>query len=270
MSKGKILIILSGADSFAVEKPDGNVSEEKTGFFLTELATPLEKILDAGYDVVFASPHGNKPSIDPLSESILVYMGNYWRKKKEEELIERMRVEKSLYAPRAFSEIGDDELRGFKGVFIPGGHAPLTDLGADPELGRILLHFYRNGKPTAAVCHGPYALLSTRVAPNSTGFAYKGYKLTSWSDASESLVEKLKGGHIEKVESALRDAGADMQTQTSKNLGSVTVDREVVSGANPLAVAELGEKFVEMLAQKQGEEQIESLERRNRFPVQVN
>jgi hypothetical protein len=51
MSKGKILIILSGADTFTVEMADGNLTEEKTGFFLTELATPLEKILDAGYDV---------------------------------------------------------------------------------------------------------------------------------------------------------------------------------------------------------------------------
>lgn len=51
MSKGKVIIILSGADSFQVEKPGGTVSEEETGFFMTELATPLQSILDAGYDV---------------------------------------------------------------------------------------------------------------------------------------------------------------------------------------------------------------------------
>ncbi|KAH6915668.1 ThiJ/PfpI family protein [Coprinopsis sp. MPI-PUGE-AT-0042] len=270
MSKGKILIILSGADSFTVEQADGNLTEEKTGFFLTELATPLEKILDAGYDVEFASPGGQKPSIDPLSQSLMVYMGNYWRKQKEEALIERMRVEKSLYAPRAFSMITEDELATFKGVFIPGGHAPLTDLGADPDLGRILLHFHKASKPTATVCHGPFAFLSTQVAPGSDGFAYKGYKITSWSDTEEKVIEGLKGGHIQMVESSLREAGADMQTQFSKKMGGITVDREVVSGANPLAVNELGDKFVEMLTQRESGKQIESLEKNNAFPVAAN
>lgn len=51
MSKGKVLIVLSDADSFSVEKADGNIKEEETGFFMTELATPLRSILDAGYDV---------------------------------------------------------------------------------------------------------------------------------------------------------------------------------------------------------------------------
>lgn len=197
-------------------------------------------------------------------------MGNYFTKKKDEAMIEKMRVESNLYAPRPFREISDAELVKFSGVFVPGGHAPLTDLGADPELGRILLHFHNKQKPTGAslslssrhtyivpllidvvvaavVCHGPYALLSTAVAPQSDGFAYKGYKITSWSDAEEGLVETLKGGHIEKVESALREAGADMQTGATKKLGGITVDRELVSGANPLAVKGLGTKFVEML-----------------------
>ena len=100
----------------------------------------------------------------------------------------------------------------------------------------------------AVICHGPYALLSTKFAHGSAGFAYKGYKLTSWSDAEEKLVETVKGGEVPtKVESSLRDEGAEMVTGTSQKLGSITVDREVVSGANPMATSALGAKFVEML-----------------------
>lgn len=106
------------------------------------------------------------------------------------------------------------------------------------------------------------------MAPNSSGFAYKGYRITSWSDAEERVVETLKGGHVEKVESALREAGADMQTQTSKKLGEITVDREVISGANPLSVTSLGDKFIEMMAKKTSGEQISSLEENNAFPVE--
>lgn len=99
----------------------------------------------------------------------------------------------------------------------------------------------------AIICHGPYALLSTKVAPGSPGFAYKGYKITSWSDTEEKLVETLKGGSITKVESSLRDAGAIMVEDAGTKAGKITVDREVVSGANPMAANALGDKFVEML-----------------------
>jgi putative intracellular protease/amidase len=102
---------------------------------------------------------------------------------------------------------------------------------------------------TAIICHGPYALLSTKTAAGSTGFAYEGYNITSWSDQEEALVETMKGGKIEKVQSALRDAGAVMTEGIAPKLGSITVDREVVSGANPMAAAALGDKFIEMMAQ---------------------
>ena len=62
------------------------------------------------------------------------------------------------------------------------------------------------------------------------------------------LIETMKGGEVPtKVESSLRDEGAEMVTGTSQKLGSITVDREVVSGANPMAASALGAKFVEML-----------------------
>jgi putative intracellular protease/amidase len=38
-----------------------------------------------------------------------------------------------------------------------------------------------------------------------------------------------------------------MSEGVAPKVGYITVDREVVSGANPLAAASLGDKFVEML-----------------------
>jgi hypothetical protein len=52
---GKVLIILSDAHSFTVKKPGDDVVEEETGFFLMELAKPLSKLLDAGYEVTVRS-----------------------------------------------------------------------------------------------------------------------------------------------------------------------------------------------------------------------
>ncbi|PCH38483.1 ThiJ/PfpI protein [Wolfiporia cocos MD-104 SS10] len=247
MSAGKILIILSDADSYPVQKPDGSITNQETRFFLTELAKLLQKLLDFGYDVTFASPIGKRPSVDPLSESLLVYFGNWLQRRRENALIERMKSENNLTNPRSFTSFTEEELESYAGVFIPGGHAPIRDLGDNPELGRIPLHFHQRGKPTAAICHGPLALLSTKYALGSPGFAYQGYKLTSWSDAEESLVEKLQGGQIPKVESTLQAEGADMISTVGKKAGGITCDREVVSGANPMAAEGLGSRFVEML-----------------------
>ncbi|KAI0340198.1 ThiJ/PfpI family protein [Trametopsis cervina] len=248
-SKGKVLVVLSDADHFVVNKPDGETSREPTGVFLQELTKPLQQILDAGYDVTFASPTGKGPSIDPLSESTFVaYMGNFISKSRDQKLFDKMSTENNLSSPRPFSSITDQELSTFLGVFIPGGHAPLTDLGENADLGRILLHFHDSQKPTATLCHGPFALLSTKHAPNSAGFAYKGYKMTSWSDAEESLIESLKGGELPaKVESTLANEGAEMISTVGKKLGSITVDRELISGANPMCANSLGTEFVQKL-----------------------
>jgi putative intracellular protease/amidase len=50
----------------------------------------------------------------------------------------------------------------YDAVYIPGGHAPMQDLLYSAPLGRLLANFHQQGKPTALVCHGPIALLSTR------------------------------------------------------------------------------------------------------------
>ncbi|KAJ5168528.1 uncharacterized protein N7482_004122 [Penicillium canariense] len=251
MPPKKVLIILSDAHSFPLKKTRGNeagkVVEQPSGFFLQELAKPLQKLLDAGHEVTFASPKGQEPAPDPNSESLLAYAGNFYERQREQDLIERMRRENGFSRPRPFSTISDDELATFAGVFIPGGHAPLQDLGADPELGRILRFFHRENKPTAVICHGPYALLSTKEAGDGN-FVYRGYKITSWSDAEEKVMETLLGGEIDKVESALRDEGAVMIEGAPEKIGGTTLHRELVSGGNPLAANALGDRFVRMIS----------------------
>lgn len=256
MAGKKVLIILSDANSFPLHNTGGpgETRQQPSGFFLMELAKPLQKLLDAGYEVTFASPLGKEPQPDPNSETLLAFAGNYLERMRESELVGRMKQEGggggggggNLARPRRFADITDGELGTYAGVFLPGGHAPLADLGADPELGRILRHFHARGKPTAAICHGPYAFLSTRCAGEGN-FVYGGYKITSWSDAEEKVMETVMRGEIDKVEGSLRAAGADMQEGLGEMTGAITVDREVVSGGNPLAANALGDKFLEML-----------------------
>jgi hypothetical protein len=52
---------------------------------------------------------------------------------------------------------------------------------------------------------------------------------------------------IAMVESSLREAGADIQEGLKEKFGGITVDREVVSGGNPMAADTLGTQFLAML-----------------------
>lgn len=251
MASKKLLIIVSDADSFPLHNTgkEGKTIQQNSGFFLSELAKPLQKFLEAGYEVTFASPEGKEPTPDPLSTSLAAFAGNWYERQREQELIEKMKRENGFSRPRKFSEISDSELEQYSGVFIPGGHAPLSDLGDNPELGRILLHFHQSKKATGALCHGPWAFLSTKYGPGGE-FAYKGYKLTCWSDVEEGLMETVFRGEIDKCESTLRENGAEMVEGVAKSLGSITVDREVVTGDNPLSANAIGDKMLEMMAAK--------------------
>ncbi len=242
---------MSDSSSFPLynSSEGGKTISAPSGYFLMELAKPLQIFLDAGCEVTFASPLGQQPTPDPNSTSLLAFAGNFYERRKENDLIERMKRENGFSAPRKFSSITDDELTSFSAVFIPGGHAPLADLGDNADLGRILEHFHDKQKPTGALCHGPWAFLSTKVGPRKE-FAYKGYKMTAWSDAEEKFMEIIFRGEVDKVEGTLREAGADMQEGIAKSLGYITVDRELVTGDNPLAANGIGQKMMEMLAAK--------------------
>ncbi|OXC67079.1 hypothetical protein AYX13_04352 [Cryptococcus neoformans] len=249
MPPKKILIIMSDASTIPLLKKSEcgkTTTDQSAGFFLMELAKPLSKFLSAGCEVTFASPLGKTPTPDPNSESLMAFALNFYERQRENDLIARMKRENGFASPRTFQSVSDEELDGFAAVFIPGGHAPLADLGADPELGRILAHFHREGKPTAVICHGPYGLLSTKATPEGT-FLYKGYKITSWSDAEEKMMETLWGGEVPKVESTLREAGAEMVEGLGEKIGRITVDRELVSGGNPLAANALAEQVLKMV-----------------------
>jgi putative intracellular protease/amidase len=197
MAPKKVLIVLSDASSFPLYNTgsDGKTISQASGYFLMELAKPLQKFLDAGCEVTFSSPLGHEPTPDPNSVSLVAFVGNWYERSRELALIERMKKENGFSSPRKFADIKDEELETYAGVFIPGGHAPLSDLGADAHLGRILQHFHERAKPTAALCHGPWAFLSTKVGPKGE-FAYKGYKMTSWSDVEERVMEVYFGARL--------------------------------------------------------------------------
>lgn len=124
----------------------------------------------------------------------------------------------------------------------------MVDLKDDPDLGNVLLHFHDNNKPTAAICHGPIALLSAQMDHN---WPYKGYRMTCFSKLEEQMQEEvthmIPGPLPYYISDALRQAGAIVKNSLLSFIPHIIRDRELLTGQDPFAADKLGKEFAGML-----------------------
>jgi putative intracellular protease/amidase len=164
----------------------------------------------------------------------------------------------------SLTEILQGGLTHYDAVFIPGGHAPLIDLADNPQVGEILRHFNANAKPTAAICHGPIALLSPQKKPQAfqqalvkqnpataENWIYAGYNMTIFSNTEEAVFEaSLDGKKLQYYPGkAMQQAGGNMQ-YTDNWTPNVVIDRELITGQNPFSDKALAAAVLKQLATK--------------------
>ena len=253
--EGEVLVILSSETT--MDLADGQSIE--TGYYLNEFGVPAKALVDAGYELVLATPKGNAPQVDKKSVSIDYFDGDEAKMQSIQRFVASL---PDINDTASLSEILAGDLSQYEAVFIPGGHAPLIDLANNPEVGEILRHFNKQGKPTAAICHGPITLLSAQVQPNSyyqaikdgekasaNNWIYDGYKMTIFSDPEERVFESsLEGKKLKFYPAmAMEKAGGNMAF-ASEWQPNVVVDRELITGQNPFSDKLLAEKLLEMLA----------------------
>jgi putative intracellular protease/amidase len=238
----KVLCVVSSADSIFLQ----NGKRVETGFFLIETIVPIQLLRRGGYEVVYANPAGNKPSMDSMSDSRFWFgfrSGEYADAKRQLDF----EWQAGLAQPRPLNTFSDMELEGFAGIFIPGGHAPIADLSENADLGRILRHFHNRSKPTATLCHGPVALLSSANLPEGVQWPYLGYRLTCYSNVEERMNELLWRSKVPlKVADELAAKGAIVNNSWPM-LPHLQFDRELITGQGPFSAYGLGEAFVHAL-----------------------
>ncbi len=256
-SHGKVLVVVSGAHLLNLR--DGKVYS--TGYYLNELATPLEAIIKAGYTPVFANPNGDTPSMDGNSDNVKFFGGDDARRMSTLKFIDGL---PGLRHPMKLSEVSA-HTKEYVGIFVPGGHAPMVDLVKDKDLGKILRSFHKSGKPTGLICHGPMALLSTLpdaekfdqalISGDSAslqalahGWPYAGYRVTVFSKSEEQQVEagQLDGRIQYYNDDGLAAAGAQV-TNGADWKSNVIEDRELVTGEQPFSDEEFATAFIAKL-----------------------
>ena len=260
MTNAKVLV--TGSNATRLELQGGDFAA--IGQYLNETAVPAMTLIDAGYEVVLATPDGSKPRIDEGSDSAGSFGGDedaYARAKRF------FADHPSMNQVRTLRSVIDDGLDGYAGLYVPGGHAPIVDLMQDADMGTILRHFHEAGKPTALLCHGPIAIVAAMPSARefqaaliagdeakardlAKNWVYTGYRMTVFSASEETWAEEnVLGGKLYfDMPKALRLAGGEVTTTTSVNFApNVVVDRELITGQNPSSDHLIAASLVEAL-----------------------
>lgn len=245
-SKGKILIVLSSENILPLK--DGKTF--KTGYYLNELIVPAQRFAAAGYELVFADPKGDRPAVDRLSISPDYFGGS---QAAVDDALRFQAALRGLDHPLTLHSVARGDLTQYAAVFVPGGPAPMIDLMADRDLGRILTYFHTHQKTTVLLCHAPIALLSAATDPRAeqaalragdlprakqlaAGWPYQGYRMTIFSnDEEEQAARNVFHAEPQFLPAqALQNAGGDISTVAAWHPQALQ-DRELVTGQNPFS-----------------------------------
>ena len=212
---------------------------DKTGVWLGEFTDPYYEFIDAGYSVILSSPKGGRPPVDPMSELTENLTGSN-RRYQDDEL-----AKSSFSHTTPLNQIKSED---YDAVFYPGGHGPIWDLAVDNNSGILIHDFLDSGKPVAAVCHGPAALINAEQ--QRPGFL-KGKVISAFSNTEETIVGR-SGNVPYKLQSKLEELGAEVKTALVPFLSHVETDGLLITGQNPLSAGPTAKALIELL-EKQAE-----------------
>lgn len=253
-SKGEVLVLLSSENQLPLQ----NGKQYATGYYLNEFGVPADHLLKAGYTLVLVTPKGNAPTVDARSVDAQYFGGDAQEMQRIQKLVQGLPgIDDTL----SVKEVLAGGLDRYAGLFIPGGHAPLIDLANNPDVGTLLRHFNQAGKPTAAICHGPIALLSAQKdpaayqaalargeTPAASNWVYQGYRMTIFSDPEEQVFEGSLNDERLLFYPAKAMAGAGGAMSYAKEwMPNVVVDRELITGQNPFSDKALAKALVQRL-----------------------
>ncbi len=107
-----------------------------------ELTSPREAVEDAGAEVELISPGG-----------------------EEVQGFEHLDKGQTFQADR---KVSDADAADYDGLLLPGGVANPDNLRTDEDAVAFVRAFFETGKPVAAICHAPWALVEAGVVEGRT------------------------------------------------------------------------------------------------------
>ena len=158
-----------------------------------ELTKPRDALREAGAQAVVVSPNDGE---------IKAWQHDHWGSK--------------IHVDLPLNQASADE---FDGLVLPGGVMNPDHLRQDEQAVKFVKRFFEQGKPVAAICHGPWLLVEADVV--------RGRTVTSWPS----------------LETDIRNAGGDWVDR------EVVTDEGLVTSRKPDDIPAFNRKMVEEFAE---------------------
>ncbi|KAI0824733.1 ThiJ/PfpI [Trametes gibbosa] len=217
---------------FVFTSIDKTLTGAQTGWYLPEAAHPYY-VLSPKYEIDFAAPNGPNPPVDEGSVQMF---------KDDVKFLEDAAVKQKLAGAKKLSDVSAAD---YDAVFYVGGHGPVLDLASDPVNIKLASDFFRAGKITSAVCHGPAALVGATDAEGKSIF--KGRKATGFSDLEEEQVGKVKDIPF-LLEARIKELGGQYEKAKDPWAEHVVSDGILITGQNPASAHAIGEVIDQALS----------------------
>ncbi|KDN36839.1 hypothetical protein RSAG8_10537, partial [Rhizoctonia solani AG-8 WAC10335] len=214
----RILFVFTSAD----KSPSGT----PTGWWLAEAAHPFY-FLQGKAEIDFAAPKGPNP---PLDASV--------KASTDDESVKFLQDPEAKEKLANAKRLADVDPKEYDAVLYIGGHGPMFDLAIDPVNTQLANAFFQSGKITAAVCHGPGALVTVTDASGKSLFA--GRNVTGLSNVEEDLIDATKLVPF-LLEDRIKELGGKYSKATEPFASKVVVDGNVITGQNPGSAREIAE-----------------------------
>ena len=242
----KILILMTMESKLRLL--DGR--DHPSGFWAEEFVVPYEHFKKAGYHIDVATIGGVAPSVDPtsLNTTIMSYTRPQGSPNRDEENAKHYKkvidALPQLKKPMAVEALTRDDVAGYTGVYISGGHGAIGDLGKSDAMRTVVQWVLETDKPLAVVCHGHCGLLALRDSESAWPLA--GYRMTAFSHAEE-LVTDMAGQLPFVLQVELERLGARYEKADVIWDSHVVEDRNLITGQNPYSSKALAETMVAKL-----------------------
>ncbi|KAG8682197.1 hypothetical protein FRC09_016953 [Ceratobasidium sp. 395] len=219
---------------FVFTSANKTLTGAQTGWYLPEAAHPYY-VLNGKHTIDFAAPKGPNPDVDE-------YSVKQFTDDESVKFLQDPEVKQKFASAKKLSEVDPKE---YDAIFYVGGHGPMIDLPTDPDNIKLASAFYNSRKLTAAVCHGPGALVG--VNDDAGKSIFNGRNATGFSDAEEEKVGKVKDVPF-LLETRIKELGGNY-TKADEAWGpKVVVDGHLITGQNPASAKGVGEAILKALS----------------------
>lgn len=209
-------------------------TKQPTGWYLPECAHPYMHFKRAGYKVDIASVKGGDAPLDASSidlkdaDNKAFYEGEGMAKAK------------------ASLKISDCKESDYDVVLFVGGFGTMWDFPDDKDVQRLARGVFEQGGVTAAVCHGPCALVNVKL---STGaYLCAGQPVTAFTNAEEDAVKRRDVVPFTCEDALNKLGGKFVDGGVFKANVCVGHGGRLVTGQNPPSAGPLAQTIVKYLS----------------------